>query len=138
MAVTVLRHNFNPRSHTGSDVETMVEAIASEISIHAPTRGATDIQRMPFICFFISIHAPTRGATHSQYFKLQHIFISIHAPTRGATITSITTVSCCRFQSTLPHGERLIHLGNIHFHIDFNPRSHTGSDFMLKWYVICP
>ena len=33
------------------------------ISIHAPTRGATGIDECDWMIFDISIHAPTRGAT---------------------------------------------------------------------------
>ena len=54
----------------------------------------------------ISIHAPTRGAT----FYLQQIHchgaISIHAPTRGATMTTSVNGKLNQFQSTLPRGER--------------------------------
>ncbi len=32
---------FNPRTHTGCDAGNADEAIASDVSIHAPTRGAT-------------------------------------------------------------------------------------------------
>ena len=59
----------------------------------------------------ISIHAPTRGAT--KYSKTTKITfeISIHAPTRGATVKIILWVSTSTFQSTLPRGERrLFHL----------------------------
>ena len=34
-----------------------------EISIHAPTRGATWINNIFVSVYIISIHAPTRGAT---------------------------------------------------------------------------
>ena len=34
----------------------------------------------------ISIHAPTRGATHRIVKRIDVVQISIHAPTRGATI----------------------------------------------------
>ena len=55
----------------------------------------------------ISIHAPTRGATNdSGHFSFKN-GISIHAPTRGATLMDISI-----FINTL----------------DFNPRSHEGSD----------
>ena len=56
--------DFNPRSHEGSD-----KAISCKnkrkckISIHAPTRGATDINLSGIVATEISIHAPTRGAT---------------------------------------------------------------------------
>ena len=35
--------NFNPRSHEGSDEKANAERTEVEISIHAPTRGATAI-----------------------------------------------------------------------------------------------
>ena len=77
------------------------------ISIHAPTRGATQSPTI-YVCdnpyfnprshersdgilglleilFHISIHAPTRGATNTSAEKLMPLCISIHAPTRGAT-----------------------------------------------------
>ena len=122
--------NFNPRSHEGSDQYLeRVRSIDSEISIHAPTRGATAVtttketdpvfqstlprgERRDVIYgdvkeIQISIHAPTRGATNdSGHFSFKN-GISIHAPTRGATLKDISI-----FINTL----------------DFNPRSHEGSD----------
>ncbi len=58
-----------------------------DISIHAPTRGATFSIRSS--CSYrsqISIHAPTRGATALDNAPDGRLDISIHAPTRGATI----------------------------------------------------
>ena len=80
----------------------------SDVSIHAPARGATKFQTGMFYASVVSIHAPTRGATSSFYFHtfgvsgfnprthtgcdggllsgLQEVRpVSIHAPTRGAT-----------------------------------------------------
>ena len=104
----IYRLNFNPRSHERSDWRTAEQAVAFfEISIHAPTRGATcaktscttnksyfnprSHERSDLLYLVtlplqrISIHAPTRGAT--EYFPAyENIYnISIHAPTRGAT-----------------------------------------------------
>ena len=97
---------FNPRSHEGSDTNMSLEKAVENISIHAPTRGATAAAPLTTAPSRISIHAPTRGATYCtkyesafQYFNprshegsdvgFRHIFkcffISIHAPTRGAT-----------------------------------------------------
>ena len=56
--------------------------------------------------FSISIHAPTRGATQSWKIALEPLTISIHAPTRGATNKSILDFSRFEFQSTLPREER--------------------------------
>ena len=80
-----LLDNFNPRSHEGSDADPQAEAHGSiEISIHAPTRGAT-------------LQAPLWE---------QVTIISIHAPTRGATMYISVPIVATRFQSTLPRGER--------------------------------
>ena len=100
-----------------------------EISIHAPTWGATfennqkrhteifqsthprgvrqAFTRGSTRCCQISIHAPTWGATRLPELTYRHIIISIHAPTWGATWprTSGTTTS-----------------------FYFNPRTHVGCD----------
>ena len=78
---------FNPRTHMGCDalVYRPVKLIVL-VSIHAPTRGATNtFQSRVHICV-VSIHAPTRGATTQKDVdcRLIHV-VSIHAPTRGAT-----------------------------------------------------
>ena len=77
--------NFNPRSHEGSDGQGMKSVKCVNISIRAPTRGATWL-----LCDYahgcnISIRAPTRGATK---IVRQHHMIPIS------------------FQSALPRGER--------------------------------
>ena len=100
--------DFNPRSHEGSDFDqTAAELYEDEISILAPTRGATPCEEFQFLCLWISILAPTRGATilpngkhinamhfnprsHEgsdliRYKKNKSKLISILAPTRGAT-----------------------------------------------------
>ena len=122
--------HFNPRSHERSDALGITDRLTSDvfqstlpreerqsicgmlgnvqrISIHAPTRGATDTTDRPqdrrtisihaptrgatidvlqtYWFDIISIHAPTRGATNALFGKGQVCFISIHAPTRGAT-----------------------------------------------------
>ena len=119
---------FNPRSHEGSDFRYYRDQLETTISIHAPTRGATEVGGvLPDHCH-ISIHAPTRGATNiiqniiaiSNNFNprshegsdcigmdLWHVFhISIHAPTRGATVRGLLHLGILIFQSTLPRGER--------------------------------
>ena len=56
--------NFNPRSHEGSDAMSAEKVFNADISIHAPTRGATYISKKVGYGIAISIHAPTRGATY--------------------------------------------------------------------------
>ena len=89
-----------------------VRSLTSDISIHAPTRGATGGKDIIGGASEISIHAPTRGATDEcRAWKEKHnafqstlprgerpncfdhcqgeMDISIHAPTRGATLTDL-------------------------------------------------
>ncbi len=57
-------HSFNPRAHAGRDLNTgQWGDFSSEVSTHAPTRGATLIP-LPFASVTeVSTHAPTWGAT---------------------------------------------------------------------------
>ena len=93
--------------HEGRLVAFYVTIYPVIISIHAPTRGATNellktncnykFQSTPLhegrleeltgeeAVIKISIHAPTRGATLVRIHKFGARDISIHAPTRGAT-----------------------------------------------------
>ena len=81
------------------------------ISIHAPARGATRIQRRADGGRGISIHAPARGATPLSWGGVQEMSISIHAPARGATVR-------CRFPTTAT--------------AYFNPRPREGGDRVLN------
>ena len=76
----------------------------------------------------ISIHAPTRGATSLNCISDGTFKISIHAPTRGATMHLCMIAVLSLFQSTLPREERhsQAYCGNDF--INFNPRSHERSD----------
>ena len=61
--------------------------------------------------------------------KVFNADISIHAPTRGATHPRMQGIDQKEFQSTLPRGERLSRsLVVLYELLDFNPRSHEGSD----------
>ena len=102
-----MKNYFNPRSYKRSDESASHFWHKVIISIHAPTRGATQFLWMHLLVHLfqstllqeerpqdnmvmqigkmISIHAPTRGATKLYELKTQIWNISIHAPTRGAT-----------------------------------------------------
>ena len=127
-------------------------SICCKISIHAPTRGATQIVAVLRIIECISIHAPTRGATETILNNFEAAEISIHAPTRGATGYLVChrialwnfnprshegsdgsiprlSVNWHAFQSTLPRGERRCAIRSHACQSNFNPRSHEGSDY---------
>ena len=56
---------FNPRTHEGYDVHSPIAISHLDVSIHAPTRGATPLDGAVQVAPHVSIHAPTRGATPS-------------------------------------------------------------------------
>jgi len=78
-----------------------------EVSIHAPTRGATSGFWTLGAGRSVSIHAPTRGATKRGRGEKLEKHVSIHAPTRGATFN-------------------LFRRGFNE--LRFNPRPHAGGD----------
>ena len=65
---------FNPRSHERSDKKSVDDGDMMSISIHAPTRGATDITIKWCGIEVISIHAPTRGATAILHKKFVYFY----------------------------------------------------------------
>ena len=77
------------------------------VSIHAPTRGATQEAFRRVEQISVSIHAPTRGATFVAHEMPAGEDVSIHAPTRGATFLLVP----CGMNGR-----------------GFNPRTHTGCD----------
>ncbi len=101
-----MRSCFNPRAHAGRDARKAVLHRSESVSIHAPTRGATQHHCRTGHSTVVSIHAPTRGATcppvggtgDTRFNPRAHAGrdpplsvppaadrVSIHAPTRGAT-----------------------------------------------------
>ena len=84
-----------------------LEKAVENISIHAPTRGATTCRIASFFTGRISIHAPTRGATLIDLFIrvfLDNFNPRSHEGSDG--IHFVTPVVTVLFQSTLPRGER--------------------------------
>ena len=142
---------FNPRSHERSDpVLSSVPLGSVPISIHAPTRGATETgahQSNEFVfqstlpreerlrsagcvsCTMnISIHAPTRGATGYQQNNVCHNIFQSTLPREERLYPSFMKCPGCRFQSTLPREERPYREDQQPRQQNFNPRSHERSD----------
>ena len=107
MIIVLAQEYFNPRSHERSDLKMVGYNVKIQISIHAPTRGATKENNGKRLKDYISIHAPTRGATT--------YFVARLFPTL--------------FQSTLPREERQTDSQpTAYLQTYFNPRSHERSD----------
>ena len=146
--------NFNPRSRTGSDTPSGTTIWKSSLFQPTLPHGERPRSRRPFppgTGYFnprsrtgsdgqgrrgareglqISTHAPARGATVPEAQKTRNQRISTHAPARGATREPIGfQIKQRGFQPTLPHGERRrAAAARTAAHINFNPRSRTGSD----------
>ena len=124
---------------------------ATEISIHAPARGATVGVYCNVDWYNISIHAPARGATYLLRIYLRSTLFQSTLPRgerrfmqskwkpsiivfqstlpRGERLNNaLRECGSEIFQSTLPRGERLRTLKAFLISRDFNPRSREGSD----------
>ena len=78
------------------------------VSIHAPTRGATSGSATLVHCMIVSIHAPTRGATRHKR-KLSSVLNCFNPRTHtGCDLAFDIYLLFVRFQSTHPHGVRLV------------------------------
>ena len=99
---------FNPRTHTGCDPACKSRLNRKfQVSIHAPTRGATARFTLTG-AYSISFNPRTHtGCDDPHIGCYNHVRVSIHAPTRGAT----------RSCSAMGRGITC-----------FNPRTHTGCD----------
>ena len=147
--------SFNPRAHAGRDTVSLNGVWGgSDVSIHAPTRGATSISCCFIFLWIVSIHAPTRGATprgsgrhgwsrfqstrprgarHLHAVGRGRFRVSIHAPTRGATAEQAQAAKREQFQSTRPRGARPTPAGQSPICLSFNPRAHAGRDVIISF-----
>ena len=100
-----------------------------DVSIHAPTRGATKTRQFYGRMELVSIHAPTRGATWDKFIANLKPSVSIHAPTRGATLSTSPTPSNLIVSIHAPTRGATLALARISLRkCCFNPRTHTGCD----------
>ena len=120
---------FNPRSHEGSDPEFDGLFVVSQVSIHAPTKGATSSipSVKPSLKFQSTLPRRERLHLSAKYFYSRSFnprshegsdamgiissgsatLVSIHAPTKGATYWPLRYLQGrTEFQSTLPRRER--------------------------------
>ncbi len=104
------QEGFNPRAHVGRDSSGLTSMGFPQVSIHAPTWGAT-------CCWW-------QGGFHREV-------VSIHAPTWGATEDAFPLIVEVEFQSTRPRGARQPLLECVLLPERFNPRAHVGRDHCL-------
>ena len=94
---------FNSRTRKGCDVLYLLECgEATDVSIHAPVKGATVGEEKIRDLWRVSIHAPVKGATRSEWLAKEGDIVSIHAPVKGATKSSSRYAFRYGFQFTHP------------------------------------
>ena len=122
---------FNPRSHMGSDKDSIFCGEPREVSIHAPTWGATASRikynaKMEFQSTLPHGERLVREIPQETDGKFQSTL------PHGERLSLPESAQDNQlFQSTLPHGERQPHSSVWVPSLCFNPRSHMGSDGRL-------
>ena len=128
---------FNPRSHERSDAEAIRKMVINNISIHAPTRGATPFCQSSLILnLYFNPRSHERSddnpyglsddpdnfnpRSHERSDVLNCPFqcnrvISIHAPTRGATIFSVirNSIDCISIHAPTRGATALVFLHSL-------------------------
>ena len=136
--IRIFLDNFNPRSHEGSDDYTPNSRTISSDFNPRSHEGSDPACFYPETGKIISIHAPTRGATDPEYHRnlVQKKFQSTLP--RGERLNcTMTAIIKLLFQSTLPRGERRGCQTAFVKHLNyFNPRSHEGSDSNFRQKVL--
>ena len=128
MQTKAIFRNFNPRSHERSDL-TYHDAVNSfDISIHAPTRGAT--LKSDTYDFYTNFnprsHERSDDVAHGFNKSLADFNPRSHE--RSDLLVLVQIIEEVEFQSTLPREERPPRLLQATIHSHFNPRSHERSD----------
>ena len=96
---------FNSRAHGGRDRTTWPNTCTTELFQFTRPRGARQRLLLSKVEFDVSIHAPTGGATVLRLLGFAAGFVSIHAPTGGATCGRQTSSTSTSFNSRA-HGGR--------------------------------
>ena len=130
MIISVI--SFNPRTHSGCDHRYDAE-VCRPNSFNPRTHSGCDVNELAFVihCCIVSIHAPTRGATQGvQAYNISSAFQSTH-PLGVRLLNALQLTRKPVFQSTHPLGvRRSSRVFSLH-QLCFNPRTHSGCDLML-------
>ncbi len=103
------RSSFNPRARTGRDFTGLqLPASKSRFQSTRPHGARPELVYSSWDRAEVSIHAPARGATDGARGGRGAGPVSIHAPARGATDLVAQMEGQGQFQSTRPHGARLL------------------------------
>ena len=121
--------NFNPRSHKGSD-GSLIMISKQFMNFNPRSHKGSDIARSSFLLFkIISIHAPTRGATDTarQVLRIPQYFNPrSHKGSDGSS--PVPCITGKNFNPRSHKGSDGLYWQHCQAVTNFNPRSHKGSD----------
>ena len=99
--------HFNPRSYERSDGASALFYPEVMVSIHAPTKGATQYRSVSYHFHMVSIHAPTKGATKDcRYVLTSRYGFQSTLLRKERRVGWHPRQICWQFQSTLLRKER--------------------------------
>ena len=105
-----------------------IGSVGLAISIHAPTRGATQLTLNADFWIKFQSTLPQGERPLSSAKKLIILVFQSTLPQGERHVTAAIDIFRRLFQSTLPQGERQVDLFGVCQLENFNPRSHKGSD----------
>ena len=106
--------SFNSRAHGGRDCGgNRLEDGRREFQFTRPRGARLVVSRAGRRLAEVSIHAPTGGATRSGFERERGVVVSIHAPTGGATRDATDSSYASRFNSRAHGGRDLQVFGSI-------------------------
>ena len=120
---------FNPRTHTGCDFSLFFIYLIIDVSIHAPTRGATTCPPRKSLYLWRFNPRTHTGCDNRRHVggNNQHCF-NPRTHTGCDVGNKFLIYMSQLFQSTHPHGVRPDFPALISIRPCFNPRTHTGCD----------
>ncbi len=121
--------SFNPRTHEGCDFLSSTNLTSYTMFQSTHPRGVRRQQGIGQAIKNVSIHAPTRGATENRYASIKtHQFQSTH-PRGVRPYFAISTLRFTCFNPRTHEGcDFILNLFKI-MNTSFNPRTHEGCDF---------
>ena len=152
------QNRFNPRTHTGCDVLYYLKSVCFQTFQSTHPHGVRLLFQIMYAHQSDGFNPRTHTGCDVALFgtTAKQWRVSIHAPTRGATYLPEREPPSSMFQSTHPHGVRLLsevgydtpifRFQSTHPHgvrrfryfppacptASFNPRTHTGCDSLLR------
>ena len=119
---------FNPRTHEGCDRDNRIGNHLAVVSIHAPTRGATELSWKQLIALMFQSTHP-RGVRHRQPRRgSRRVCFNPRTHEGCDTLSSLTRVASCCFNPRTHEGCDCCALNVFLRILSFNPRTHEGCD----------